>query len=69
MAQVQIEASQLKEVVKQAVVEALVQHKELVYDAVTEALEDIAMANAIREGDRSDFVSREEIFGILENEE
>ena len=47
MERVQIEASQLKEVVKQAVVEALVQHKELVYDAVTEALEDIAMANAV----------------------
>ncbi|HEX9732338.1 MAG TPA: hypothetical protein VGG06_10165 [Thermoanaerobaculia bacterium] len=69
MAQVQIEASQLREVVKQAVVEALVQHKELVYEAVSEALEDIAMAKAIHEGDRSDFVSREGVFEILESEE
>lgn len=41
----------------------------MVYDAVAEAIEDIAMANAIREGDRSDFVSREEIFEILESED
>lgn len=69
MVQVHINADQLKDIVKDAVVEALQQQRELVYDAVSEALEDIAMANAIREGDRSDFVSRDEIFGILESEE
>lgn len=68
MAQVQIETSQLREIVKMAVVEALEQHKELVYEAVSEALEDVAMSHAIREGDRSDFVPRAEIFAILESE-
>ena len=67
MAQLQLDTGTLKSLVKEAVVEALEQQREVLYDAVAEALEDIAMAHAIREGDQSDYVSRAEIFSILES--
>ncbi len=66
MSQIRVDTRQLKALVKEAVAEALKQHREVVYDAVAEALEDLAMVHAIREGDRGDYVSREEIFSILE---
>lgn len=67
MAQLQLDTGSLKALVKEAVVEALEQQHEVLYDVVAEALEDIAMAHAIREGDQGDYVSRDEIFSILEN--
>jgi len=67
MAHVQVDARHLKDLVKEAVAEALEQQKSYLYDVVAEALEDIAMAHAIREGDQGDFVSREEVFSILGN--
>ncbi len=50
----------------EALHEALKQQREVVYDAVAEALEDLAMVHAIGEGDRGDYVSREDIFSIIE---
>jgi len=66
MSQIKVDSSQLKALVKEAISEALDQHRGVLYEAVAEALEDIAMVHAIEEGDQSDFVSREEIFSILE---
>ncbi len=60
-----VDPGQLRNLVKEAVAEALEQHREIVYAAVAEALEDVAMARAIREGDRGDYVSRDEVFSIL----
>ena len=67
MPQVQIAAESLKAIVKEAVAEALEKQREVLYEAVAEALEDIAMSHATREGDRGDYVSRDEIFSILES--
>jgi len=39
---------------------------ELRYDALAEVLEDIALAQAIQEGESSRSVSREEVFNTLE---
>ncbi len=69
MTQLQVDTHHLKDLVREAVVEALEQKRGLLYDAATEVLEDIALGNAIREGDRGDFVSRDEIFSILESED
>ena len=66
MDKVRFDSAQLKDLVKEAVTEALEQHREIVYAAVAEALEDLAMVRAIREGDRGDYVSRDEVFSILE---
>ena len=43
--------------------------KSLFYDLIAEALEDIAMINAIKEGEETKPASRAEIFSILEENE
>jgi hypothetical protein len=62
-----VEEGKLKELVKTAVAEALEEHRELVRDAVAEAIEDLGLIRAIEEGARTETVTRDEVFGILEN--
>ena len=45
--------NQLKEVFKQAFAELLQERGDLLYDVFTEVLEDIALANAIKEGEEN----------------
>ena len=55
----------LKKLLKAAVVEVLEERRDLVSDAVAEAVEDISMVRVIREGIRSENISREEVFKTL----
>lgn len=66
MEQAVIEESRLKEIMKNALIEVFEERKSLFYDLITEALEDIALINAIKEGENSESVSRVEVFSILE---
>ena len=68
MQQIIDDKNQLKEVFKQAFAELLQERRDLLYDVFTEALEDIALANAIKEGEETEIVSREQVFKILESE-
>ena len=68
MQQIIDDKNQLKEVFKQAFAELLQERRDLLYDVFTEVLEDIAMANAIKEGEETEVVSREQVFKILESE-
>ena len=68
MQQIIDDENQLKEVFKQAFAELLQERRDLLYDVFTEVLEDIAMANAIKEGEETEVVSREQVFKILESE-
>ena len=61
-----VNQDQLKELIKAALVEVLEQRRDLLHDAVAEALEDIALARAIEEGASSDLVGRTEVFDLLE---
>ena len=54
--------AKLKKLLKDAVVEVLEERRDLVSDAVAEAVEDLAMVRAIREGSMSGGVSRAEVF-------
>lgn len=58
MAEITIDETQLKELLKVAIIELLPEQKE-------ETLEDILIKNAIQEGENSEPISREEIFKIL----
>ena len=60
--------NQLKEVFKQAFAELLQEERDLLYDVLTEVLEDIALVNAIKEGEETEIVSRKQVFKILESE-
>ena len=56
--------NQLKEVFKQAFAELLQERRDLLYEVFTEVLEDIALTNAIKEGEETEIVSREQVFKI-----
>lgn len=57
--------TKLKTLLKAAIVEVLEERRDLVQDALADAVEDIALARAIKAGSRSKAVSRAEIFKIL----
>ena len=59
----------IKELFKQAIIEAIEEKKDEVHDLLVEVMEDIAMIHAIQDGEDSDSVSREEIFEILKGKE
>ncbi len=60
--------NQLKEVFKQAFAELLQERRDLLYDVFSEVLEDIALANAIKEGENTEIVGKDEVFQIVESE-
>ena len=53
---------------KEALVEALQEQKGVFHDLIVEAIEDIALTNAIRQGAKTESVSRNEIFDILKGQ-
>ncbi len=57
--------TRLKALFKEALVEVLEQRREWFSSLVAEALEDIALVQAIKEGETSEIVSRDEIFDLL----
>ena len=62
-----IDEKELKDLVKAAVAEALVEQRTLVREIVEEAIEEIALVRAIDEGLESKPTTREEIFHTLES--
>ena len=56
----------LKDALKAAFIEVLQERPDLIRAALEETLEDIALARAIKEGEESGKVSREEIFAVLQ---
>ena len=57
--------TRLKALLKEALVEVLEQRREWFSSLVAEALEDIALVQAIKEGEATEIVSRDEIFDLL----
>lgn len=60
------ESGKLKELFKQAIIEAMEEKKDVVHDLLVEAMEDLAMIHAIQEGEETEPASRDEVFQILE---
>jgi hypothetical protein len=61
--------TQIKDLMKAAILEIFQEQRDLFQDLIAEALEDIALVKAIDEGKDSEPVSREAIFEILESGE
>lgn len=64
-----VDDNKLKELIKQAIIEAIEEKKELVQELLVEALEDVAMIHAIQDREDTGFVDRKEIFAILSDTE
>ena len=67
MAQVSLDEARVKELFKQAMLELFQEQRGLLYDLFVEVLEDLALVNAIQEGESSETASRAEVFQILES--
>jgi len=65
MATVSLNEKEFKIMLKQALVELFEERRDIFSAIVVDALEDIGLANAIREGRNNDFISKEEIQSIL----
>ena len=59
-------SEQLKDIIKTAILEVLEERQDLFSEAIETALEDMALARAINEGEKTKTVNREEVFKILE---
>lgn len=68
MTEIILDETKIKELFKAAIIELLQEQKELFSELLTEALEDIALENAIKEGENTETVSRDEIFKILKGQ-
>jgi len=58
--------NRLKEIFKSALIEVLEERRSLFSELLAEALEDMALIRAIKEGESTASVSRDEVFNILE---
>lgn len=65
MPQVNVSEDALRLLLKEAVGEALEERRDLLHEIVAEVLEDLALADAIREGRETEEVGREEVFARL----
>ena len=68
MTQANIDEERMKELFKDALVELFDEQKDLLLDLFVAALEDVALARAIKEGVTGESVTRKEVFDILEGE-
>jgi ribosomal protein L12E/L44/L45/RPP1/RPP2 len=68
MADLTIPEDSLRALLKQALIEALEERRDLLHDVVVDALEEIALAEAIREGRRGEVATRDEVFAALKSE-
>lgn len=61
-----LDETQIKDLFKQALEELLQERKDLLYELVEEIIEDIGLLRAIKEGEETKRVRREEVFQLLE---
>ena len=66
MQAVELNEAQLRRLVKEALIEALEERQDLLRGLLEEIVEDVALVQAIQEGETSPPVSREDVFRALE---
>jgi len=60
-----INEKQAKELLKEVLIELMEEKRDLFFEVMLEAIEEIGLANAIREGRQNELVSEEQILAIL----
>ena len=66
MAQVTVSEDTLGQILRPAVADALDDRRDLLHEVLAEVLEDITLAEAIRDGRETDRVEREAVFAALD---
>ena len=65
MREISVDEGRIKELLKEAVLEVLEERRDLIYDVLAEAMEDFALAKAIKEGESSESMTGEQVFQTL----
>jgi hypothetical protein len=60
-----INDEKLKEIIKEAVTEIIKEKRKVFYEIMLEAIEQVGLANAIREGRKNKFVGEDRILKML----
>ena len=60
-----VQESELKKAVKEALLEAIQENREVFQEMLTEALEDVGLLRAMKVGRKTKMVPREKVFEIL----
>ncbi len=68
MPEIILDENKLKELLKIAIIEVFQEQKEVFSELLAEVIEDIALENAIKEGENTEPVSRDVIFNLLERQ-
>lgn len=63
-----IDDSKLKQLLKEAFIEAIEEKRNIFHDLIVEAVEDIALVRAIQEGENTETASKKEVFNMLEGQ-
>lgn len=66
MSEAALSGDVLKQALKEALIETVLEQQDLLRAVVADVLEDIAFGQAMSEGETSEVVSRERIFELLE---
>ena len=66
MPHVSISDDALRQMLRQAVADALEDRRDLLYDVVAEVIEDVALTEAVRQGRETEHVSRTDVFAALD---
>ena len=66
---ISIHDDKTKEILTEIMIDILKNRKDLFYDIVIEAIEEIGLANAIQEGRQDEFVEEEMIFSLLDGQD
>lgn len=68
MSPMTIDDNKLKALLKQALLELLEEKNEILFDALTEVVEEMGLVKAIKEGQASPIVDRARVFKALERQ-
>jgi hypothetical protein len=60
-----ISEKQAKELLKEVLIELMEEKRDLFFEVMLEAIEEVGLANAIREGRQDEFVSEDQVLAIL----
>jgi ferritin-like metal-binding protein YciE len=62
-----IDEQNIKRLLKEALLELFEERQELFYELVSEVIADAGLIQAIKDGEDTEYVSRDEVFAVLDN--
>ena len=62
-----IDEQNMKRILKEALLELFEERQDLFYELISEVIEDAGLTQAIKEGEETEYISRDEVFAALDD--